>query len=923
MSFRKIAWLFRRRSRESELADELQFHLSEEAEDRGMDAARRELGNLGLIQEDTRAEWGWTWFDQLAQDVRYAVRTMLRNPAFTLLAALSLALGIGANTAIYSFMDALLFRDLPVADPRSLVVLNFHRKDGPSVVHAMSGSIYDDPKYGQSARIFPYPAFELFQKSTATLASIFAYYPARGLNLVIDNQAEIVNGQFVSGDYFGGLELVPGAGRLVFPSDDRAGAPPVVVLGFDYSARRFGDPARAVGRSILIDNVPFTVAGVAPPRFSGVDPSLAAQFFIPLHMNIVLGPEHNGRSMRERYEQTDYYWLEMMGRLRPGVTMAQAQGELAPVFARWVATTAKKDQERANLPGLYLSSGATGIDELRRRYSEPVYVLLAMVGLILAIACANVANLLLARATARRREMAVRLSMGAGRWRVIRQLLTESVLLATLAGAAGMLVALWGVRFLAVLLSARDARFTLHPDLNWHVLAAAAALSVLTGVLFGLAPAIQATRVDVMPMLKEARAADRRPRGSIVRLSPSHVLVVSQIAIALLLVLAAGLFLRTLSNLQSIALGFNRDHVLVFKLNARQAGHRDPEIIAFYSDLERRFRAIPGVLGATVTNSPLVGEGTWSSPAYALGREPSLQQMQGHGSSSEDRYTRILTAGPGFFSVMKIPILAGREFEDRDQAGSPPVAIVNQAWAKYGLDNENPVGRQIVVGIIRQGKPEFQQFEVVGLAKDSRYGDLTGEYPPTVYLAFRQNLYYPAQEMTYFLRTSGDPLSYADAARQIVQQADPRVPVMSVTTQSAAVDHTMGAEILFARLCTVFAFLALTIACVGLYGTMSYMVARRTGEIGIRMALGAPRGRVVWMVMAQVIAMAVAGLAIGIPAAYASSRLVKSLLYGVKANDSASLAVAIATLVAATLIAGFGPARRASRIDPVVALRHE
>ncbi len=369
----------------------------------------------------------------------------------------------------------------------------------------------------------------------------------------------------------------------------------------------------------------------------------------------------------------------MMARLRPGVSLIQAQAALGPVFHQWVATTATNDQERANLPELLIGEGASGLDTLRREYSKPLYVLLAMVGLILAIACANIANLLLARATARRREMAVRLSLGAGRFRVIRQLLTESVLLASIGGAMGVLFAVWGIRSLTLLLANGNENFTLHPDLNWHVLGAAVALSMITGLLFGLAPALQSTRVDVMPALKETRAGQSGSRSSARRASLSHVLVVSQIAISLLMLVAAGLFVRTLSNLQSIQLGFNRENVLLFHMNARQAGHRDPEIIAFYSDLQKRFSAIPGVRSASVSHSPLLGQGSWMGDVTPVGQQPKAT-------------THILMTGTEFFSTMQIPVLQGRAIDERDRPGSAPVAVVNEAYVKTNFEDRNPLG---------------------------------------------------------------------------------------------------------------------------------------------------------------------------------------------------------------------------------------
>ncbi|MGH9665404.1 MAG: ABC transporter permease, partial [Bryobacteraceae bacterium] len=405
--FRKLGWLAQRRSKEEQLAAELQFHLEEETEERqavGMSAreargaARRELGNPGLVQEDTRATWSWTLLEQLVQDLRYGARTMLRNPAFTVLASLSLALGIGANTTIYSLMDALLMRSLPVTDPASLVVLKWHisakNDTDDTVVHHGSGYFDDDPKLGKISPIFPYPAFEALRKSSGALSTVFAYHPAGKLNVVVGQQAEITGGEYVSGGYFQGLGVVPAAGRLIAGDDDRAGAPPVVALSYGFARSRFGDAASAVGQNVLIDNIPFTTIGVIPPRFFGVDPSKAPDLFLPFHADVLLNPQPNPGTV-DRYQDEHYYWTEMMGRLRPGVTLAEAQARLAAVFDVWVAATATTDLERKNLPRFLLQDGTGGVDRLRRSYSQPLGLLLAMVGLILAIACANIANLLL------------------------------------------------------------------------------------------------------------------------------------------------------------------------------------------------------------------------------------------------------------------------------------------------------------------------------------------------------------------------------------------------------------------------------------------------------------------------------------------------------------------------------------------------
>jgi macrolide transport system ATP-binding/permease protein len=597
------------------------------------------------------------------------------------------------------------------------------------------------------------------------------------------------------------------------------------------------------------------------------------------------------------YGDGNFYWIEMMGRLRPGVSMDQAQAALAPRFHQWVATTAKTDGERAKLPALILNPGAEGLGSLRRQYSRPLYVLLAMVGLILAVTCANIATLLLARAAARRREMAVRLSLGAGRFRVVRQLLTESVMLASLGGAFGVLFAIQGVRSLTFLLSSGHENFTLHAELNWKVLGVTAALSVVCGLLFGLARAIQSTRPDVMPALKNGRGGGPRRRTQ-------QVLVVSQIAISFLLLVAAGLFVRTLNKLHSVQLGYARENMLLFSLNARQAGHRDPELATFYANLRKRFESIPGVSSATLSQSSIISAGM-AGGAYRGTMKIGTVTIAGAG---------VMAAGPRFMTTMQIPILAGREIDERDQTGFPPVAVISERLARTYFGNENPVGRRITF------EDEKRALEIVGVSANVRYGGLKQGSSMTVFTAASQT---SPDRVTYALRIAGDSLRYVRSVHEIVREADSRVPVTNVLTQAAEIDRTISRELTFAKLCTGFAILALLIACVGLYGTMSYSVARQVGEIGTRMALGAQRGAVVWMVLRRVLLLAAAGLAISVPAALIGTRLVKSFLFETQPNDPETLALAGIVLLSAAILAGYAPARRASRIDPLAALRQE
>ena len=894
--------------RSEALREEMELHLAEKAAELqadGMTAecaraeARRRFGNVGLKREESREIWITRFWSELGQDVRYGCRTMTANKAFSALAVLTLALGIGANTAIYSFMESILLRSLPVADPESLVVLNWHSrpplnasKQWEHVIHGVQGVLWPGDKGAMVSGMFPYGAFETLREEHPVFSTLFGYFNGLKRNLAIRGQATSASVEYVTGDYFRGLAVSPVAGRLIDSEDDRAGAAPVAVISFATSQNRFGGPPNAIGQSILVDNNPFTVIGVAPPEFFGVDPAAAPDLYLPLHTNVLVDA-----GAARIYGDGNFYWIEMMGRLRPGVSMAQAQAALAPRFHQWVATTATTDGERAKLPALILNPGAAGLGSLRRKYSKPLYVLLMMAGLILAITCANITNLLLARAAARRREMAVRLSLGAGRFRVVRQLLTESVMLASLGGALGVLFAIWGMRSLTFLLSNGQENFTLGAELNWNVLGVTASLSVVCGLLFGLAPAIQSTRPDVMPALQNGRGGGPRRRAQ-------HVLVVAQIAISFLILVAAGLFVRTLNKLHSVQLGYARENILLFSLNARQAGYRDPEIATFYTDLRKRFESIPGVSSATLSQSSIISAdraGKTYRGTIKIGAESIL------GAS-------VLVAGPRFLTTMQIPILAGREIDDRDQPGSTPVAVISERLARTSFGNENPVGRRITF------VDEKRDLEIVGVSANLRYGGLKEESPMTVFVALSQ---FSPDGMTYALRTAGDPLTYVKSVHDIVREADSRIPVTNVVTQAAEIDRTISQEVMFAKLCTDFAVLALLIACVGLYGTVSYGVTRQVGEIGIRMALGAQRGAVVWMVLRRVLLLVAVGLAISVPAALSAFRLVKSFLFETQPNDPGTLALAGVVLLSAAILAGYAPARRASRIDPLAALRHE
>jgi predicted permease len=918
---RRFIWRLQSRRKEAQVREELQFHLEQEIRERheaGLPdnearwSAHRDLGNEARVREEVRSVWSWRPVDELLQDLRYAFRTLFKSRAVTIVATLSLALGIGASTAIYCFMEAALLRRLPaVSDPASLVVIEWRSKPfnygraavhGPEfVLRAIDGSFYQDAS-GVTGRIFPYPAFEQLQRASApVLGSLFAFRAAK-MTVLIDRTAEFADVQYVTGDFFRGLAVAPAAGRLLVADDDRDGAASVAVITSGFGQRHFGETSDAIGRSILINNVPFTIAGVTPSGFHGVDPGARPTVFLPMRASLMLDSD-----AQRRYTDPNYYWATVMGRLRPTATRAQAEAVLAPAFGQWVAPTATNERERANLPLLRVTDGAAGLDTLRRRYSNPLYLLLAVVALILAIACANTANLLLARATARRREIAVRLSIGAGRFRLIRQLLTESLVLSAVSGGLGILLGIAGMRVLTVLLANGADAFTIDPEWNWRVVAVAAVLSMSCGVLFGLVPAIQSTRPALVPALKDRGDGDstRHRRGATPPWSVMDVLVVTQITILLLLLTAASLFVRTLSNLQSIQLGFNGDNVLLFELNARQAGLPEPMLAGFYDDLRRRLADIPGVRGVTLSHASLIKAGR----SYTLSID-----------GAPVPYSRVLQTGPGFFTTMQIAMLQGREIDDRDREGSAPVAVISDLFARNYFPGQNPIGRRVTFGSRNKDPLDL---EIVGVATTVRYGGLKSEVPPVVYVPYAQIQPRFLADMTYALRIDGDPLNAAAAVREVVRQADPRVPVHNVTTQSAQIDQTIHQEIVLASLCTVFAVVALIIACVGLYGTMAYSVARRTKEIGIRVALGARRGAVVWMVMRRICMLVLIGVTISVPIARGASRFVESFLFEMTPGDPRALAAALAALLAVALAASYGPARRATRIDPMTALREE
>ena len=910
-------WPFRRRKQsETDLNDEIAFDLAAEAEERmrlGVSApeaeraSHRDFGNVSLLKEDVRETWGWIWTERLAQDLRFGWRTLRGSPLFTATTVLSLALGIGANTAIYSVMDAMLFRTLPVENPHELVILNWRaikppttsESTEPAGIRLVDGNVNVGPQGERISSDFPWPFYELIRDRNDVFSAVFAYKDAGQLNILVQGNAELGRVEFVSGNFFRSLGINAAAGRLIYDSDDRPSAPPVAVLSYEYWRNRFAENPAMIGQTIRISNVPVTIAGVAAPKFFGVDPASVPMVYVPIVNRPLLarntiGPEEQAGMFTDSH----YYWADMMGRLRPGITMTQAGAGISARF-RQFAVAVGVNTERVDLPTLWLEDGRSGLDSLRRKYSKPLLLLMTMVALILVIACANIANLLLARAAARRREMAVRLSIGASRLRVVRQLLTESVLLAMMGGIAGLGVAAAGIRFLLWLLAGGSGDFHVHTGLDVRVLSFAIAVTLVTGILFGFAPALEATRVDIAPALKAARISTTRGHGR--RISLSQILVAAQIALSLVLVLGAVLFVRTLSSLHAVELGFNAENVLTFNLNASKAGYEGAALTKFYSQMEDQLRLLPGVSAATITNAPL---------ATRAFRTPFILAKNRKG------WGGWCSVGPTFFETMQIPILLGRGIDSRDVVGAPYAVVVNEAFTKAYFPNENPIGQQI--GIL-----DGTKVTIIGVAKNARES-LKQRIMPFAYIAYRQNLGVAAwRGMSFELRTAGNPLALAGAVRQALREEGPTVPIADMMTQSQRIYNSIAQERTFADLCTAFAVLALIIACVGLYGNMAYSVAQRTNEIGVRMALGAGQHAIVGMVLREVLALTLGGLGIGFVVAWNAMHAIDSFLFGVRPADPSSILLATAILITALVFAVYVPARQASRIEPVVALRHE
>jgi predicted permease len=831
--------------------------------------------------------------DEMFQDLRFGARMLLKSKGFTLVAVLSLALGIGANTALFSVMDAVMLKTLPVRDPEQLVVFRWLGSAG--WYKGFMGSNDKDAATGLDVTSsMSAAAFERFRDQNQTMTSVFAFASLGLLNLNIDGQAEMASGQVVSGNYFAGLGVTAALGRALTNEDDKTSAAPAAVINYRYWQRRFGGDPAVVGKVIYIGGAAFTVVGVMPPGFFGtLEVGSAPDITVPLGTLAQVS-----RRYAEFQRSASNWWLQIMGRLKPGVSAKQAQAELTALAQRHALELPKDADEERVAPQIRLDSGSQGLMRQRRRFSSQFDVLTALAALALLIACVNLANLSLARAATRQKEMAVRLSVGASRLRLVRQLLTESMLLAALGAALGLLFAYWGKDALLALLVGGSGEFAVDLRLDWRALGFAAAISALTGLLFGLAPALRATRVELTPMLKETPGAGAAPRSRL-----SKALIVAQVAMSLALLTGAGLFARTLRNLNQIDAGFDRENLLIFSVNPRYESSRRASL---YQQLTERIAALPGVSAVSSSRYPLLAFRYTGEELTVPGYTPR---------AGEDMNVRTAEVAPNFLATMGIPLLLGREFTPQDKEQAPNVAVVSQALAARFFPIQNPLGQRLIV--------DGTEMQIIGVARDAKYGGIRESIMPVVYLPYLQNRPAALAEMSFAVRTVGDPAASIAAIRQAVQSIDRNLPLFGVRTQSELIARSFAQERLFATLSSFFGLLALALVSIGLYGVMSYTVARRTHELGIRMALGATGGVVLRMVLGEALWLVLTGLALGLVTALMATRWLTKLLYGVTPADPLTLGLATLLLLAVAMLAGYLPARRAARVDPLVALRHD
>ncbi len=871
--------LFARDGLEEELSGELRFHLEEQTRENvaaGMTpadarrAAMEEIGGMEQVKEECRDSRGVTVFENVMRDLRYAWRVLRRTPAFLAVAVLSLALSIGANTAIFSFLNALLLKTLPVAEPHRLALVTRHID-----------------QYGFDTRSFNYPMFRALTEQMRAFAGALAYFPVAA-NLTTATSAERIRGELVSGSYFRVLGVRPALGRLLTEADDGAeGGPAVCVISYRYWQERFGGDPGVLARPVLMNAQPFQIVGVSQPGFEGAALQSRHDIEIPMSMTKLF--------MGESRDSSGWSWMEILARLAPGVTRERAEAELRAVGKR--LDDAKLTSAKGPGGNLWtLPDGSQGFDGEREQLSKPVLVLMAAVALLLGIACANMGSLLLARTARRRAEIALRLALGAARGRVIGQLLAESLLLAGAGGGLGWLLSLAMTRTLAVWLAGGSAEtaFRIAPDAR--VLAFTAGVSLLACLLFGLLPAVQASRADLMEAMRGGPGGLGRPWAR-------RALVAAQVTLSVILLLGAGLLGRTLRNLKMVDLGFRTEHVAMLKVDPGMSGYNDTAARAFLSDLMARIRILPGVDSASAaTQALLTGE------MFAANVE-----VKGHAPHGEEPNHFFNVVGPDYFRTLETPLLVGRDFRDTDRKGAPAVAIVNQMFAHHYWPVGNPLGQHFRWG----GGIDA---EVIGVVGDAHYQNVRDAAPVTVYLPIEQR---PFNQVTIVARTAGNPARLLPLLREQVRALDAKMPVVRMTTLSAQRDADLSRERVLGFLSGLFSVMAVLLAAIGIYGITAYAAASRRLEVGIRLAMGARRRHVLGLFVREGVVLIAVGLAIGVPLALAGTRVLASLLFDVPPHDPLTFIGGTCVLAAAGAAAALIPAARAGAEDPVAALRHE
>ncbi|HYW48584.1 MAG TPA: ABC transporter permease [Bryobacteraceae bacterium] len=828
------------------------------------------------------------------QDLRFALRTVRKSPLFSAVAVLSLALGIGANTAIFTLIHQLILQPLPVKNPEQLVML------------AGRGRHYG----GNNGRNkLAYPMYQDIRDRNQVFSGMFCAYDTT-VSLAFEGKTELVTGEFVSGNYFPVLGVGAAMGRVFTASDDlMQGGHPLAVLSYGYWRTRFSGDRGILGKKIIVNGYPLTVVGVSQAGFDGIQPGFAPQIRIPVTMVDEL-PRTNFQRLNERR----FRWTMVFGRLKPGMTLTSAQAGLQPLFHRIIGMEVQQEAFAKASPlvkqeflkmWMEVMPGSKGRSQLRDRFEKPLVALMAIVALVLLIACSNLANLLIARASTRQKEIAVRLALGASRGSLIRQLLVESLVISAAGGVLGVLLAIVIDRALIGFIPTGSTPLSLSSSPDWTVLGFAAAVSCVAGIIFGLAPALQSTRPQLANTLKDQAGAVIH--GGSVRLR--KILVAGQVALSLMLLIGAGLFLQSLRNLKYVNPGFDVRNLLSFAVEPTLGRYDRGWTRDYYRRLTNRLETVPGVESTALAVVPVLQDDEWDNWVTIEGYTPKQDERP-------DPHMQYCT--PGFFATLKIPILLGRDITIKDMEGTSKVAVVNQKLVNRYFGGANPVGRHVGMGIDPGTKMDI---EIIGVVGDTKYENMREEMPYEMYIPYTQTNF--VQGMTAYLRVRGNPAGILNTIRQVVHGVDPDVPMYDLRTLDDQVEVSLMTERMLAALSSVFGFLATLLAALGLYGVMSFLVARRTREIGIRMALGAGGGSVMWMVMREVLTLAAVGVAVGLSTAWAATRLLETQLFGIKPTDPATMTLAALGIGTVAALSGYRPARRATTIDPVRALRWE